>query len=438
MPNVMQIKFVSVLVSLCLLASTNAFAVDIAYYAGARAAYSDNIRLQPVVEENESPLSVLAGVQVTEESSLMSLSLDSDLQYINYTQNTFSDEILGDLNLDLVAYAIPDRLSWIVTNNWGQLLEDTLSAPSPSNREDVNIFSTGPDLYFLFGKTNRLTLFGRYVDDYYEIRDFDSERVNYGASYVRFLPGERSIGVYGVRTDVDYDSMALTDYNRNDLFLRFESETSKSQFRLDAGYSELERDFDGATDDGILAELEFSRDISGTSKVIALYSYSYSDSGERFTDISSGSEDLATDDIAEVPDPFRLEEFRIGFDRSTGVDNFRLALGAQEEEYTVSIDRDRQIREVEASYSRSLNKAISVGIAGNFTNRDYDNRDREDDDWNVDLFGIYELSRNLDIRLELSTLERSSSGADISSTSDGYDENRAFIEVRYSVGEFVR
>jgi hypothetical protein len=413
----------------------HAKAFDTSWYAGGQVAYSDNIRLDNT-EKNETPVSAIAGINIVEDTSFISFQLDGDLQYIDYTRGTFSDELLAAVNLDLLIRPISERLDWYVTNNYGQILEDTLSVPSPSNREDVNFFSTGPDLKFRIGSTDRLTLYGRYSDAYYEERPFDNQRFNYGVSYSRALQGSRSVGLYVVQYMVDYDNALLTDYDRTDAFLRFESETSKSRLRVDGGWSKVDPDDASDDDSGLLAEIDFTREITGNSSITAFYGYNYSDSGERFRDLSDEEQELGGEDVILVDDPFQLQQFSLGYERTTNIDRFRIAVGFDDEDYTDSNDEDRQVGRFDIGYTRDLAPSISVGIDGDYARRDYQTIDREDKDWSIGVFGIYQLNQNIDFRLEVRARERDSTGEDI--FDPGYDENRVFLEVRYATGTFRR
>ena len=456
MSKAMQIKLKSVVNILCLLVAGQAWALETAWYVGTGAAYSDNIFLDSTMEESELPVSLIAGLRMREQTALIDLTLDGDIQYINYTQDSFSaarnddlgDDVLSEVDFDLTIYAIPERFHWIVTDNFGQILEDTLQSPSPTNREDVNIFSTGPDFLFRFGNTDQLVVSGRYVNDSYESRDIDNERTRLGASYVRALPGERTVGLFVSHTDVDYDSFPDSDFERSDAFFRFTSATTRSSFRLDAGYSELDRDSTALNleeDSGVLAEVEFTRTLSGDHEVSASYTYNFSDSGERFRDISDTDGDISSDDVTVTNDPFRFEEFELGYARRTAADRLNISLAFQDEEPTTAFnnplpgaldDRDRQLTILDAVYTRDVSGALELGLDFNFTTREFNTIDREDDDWSLMLVGTYQYNSNVDIRFEVGPRDRSTSGAD--AFGRDFKENTAMIEVRYYTGNYPR
>ena len=427
--------------------SVSAAALDTNYYVGARADYSDNIRLVATDqnEENEAPVSAIAGIQMTELSSLIDLSADADFQYINYTQNTFDDELLANANIDLEIFIIPQRFHWTVEDDFGQILGEPLAVPSPANREDTNVFVTGPDVFFRLSNRDVLTLTGRWVDDWYEEQAFDNQRTIIGGNYTRSLASERSIGLYASQTTVDYDN--FTDYDRKDAFFRFLSATSKSTFRLDAGYSKVESDpevvaLDGggstvveSDDSGLLFEIEFSREISGSTRVTALYGNSYSDSGERFRDLNDAGDgiDINVEDVNIADDPFRLQEFSFAVDRATNVDNLNVRFGFDDEDYTQSSENDRQLGSVYVSYLRRLGRSFRLGVNANYIMRDYSVADREDKDWSVFLVGTYDINDRLGLRLEAGPRRRDSTGFDAGTE---FKESRAMLEIVYATGSY--
>lgn len=433
MPSSSQSRIAPVVGFATIIFTANALAFDTDYYVGARVASSDNIHLVDTDEneENEAPVSVVAGIQVSELSSLLELSGEADVQYINYTENTFNNELLANASVDTDIFILPQRFHWKIEDDYGQVLGDTLQAPSPSNREDTNVFVTGPNVYFRISDRDVLSLRGRYVDDWYEERDFDNQRTRFGTNYQRDLPGERKIGLFVSQTDVNYDN--YSDYERKDAFFRFESETSRSTLIVDVGYSEVDSD-DRITDDsGLMFETEFTREISGSTRITASYGNSYSDSGERFRDLNESGDgtDINIEDVDVVADPFRLQEFLLVLDRSTSVDSLHIRLGFDDEDYTKSFEDDRQHSDINVSYLRRITRSLRLGVIGDYSKRDYSVSGREDKTWSAKLVGTYKLTDKIGLRLEVGPRRR-----DSSVTSAGFKESRAMLEIIYATGSY--
>jgi hypothetical protein len=444
MPSSSQSRVAPLVGLATIIFTADALAFDTDYYVGARVASTDNIFLVTADqnEENETPVSAIAGIQVSELSSLLELSGEAGFQYIDYIENTFNNELLANASVDAEFFILPQRFHWTIDDDYGQVLGDSLAVPDPSNRENTNVFVTGPNVFFRISNRDVLALSGRFVDDWYEDQDYDNQRTILGGSYRRNLAGERSIGLFVSQMDVEYES--YTDYDRKDAFFRFESETSKSSLKVDVGYSEIAVDPQVTEGDGLSVEsessgllfaTEFTREISGATRITAKYGNSYSDSGERFRELNEAGNgvDMNAEDVNVSDEPFRLQEFMLSVDRSTNIDNLSIQLGFDDEDYTQSSEDDRQRKNLYMSYMRRITTALRLGLNANYSQQEYSQEQRENKDWSVSLVGTFDLTENIGLQLSLGPRKRTSSGANPGSD---FKESRALLEIVYATGSY--
>jgi outer membrane usher protein FimD/PapC len=186
---------------------------------------------------------------------------------------------------------------------------------------------------------------------------------------------------------------------------------------------------------GLLFATEFTREISGATRITAKYGNSYSDSGERFRDLNEAGNgvDMNAEDVNVSDEPFRLQEFMLSVDRSTNIDSLRIQLGFDDEDYTKSSDDDRQRKDLYMSYMRRITTALRLGLNANYSQQKYSQPQREDKDWSVSLVGTFDLTENIGLQLSLGPRKRTSSGAEPGSD---FKESRALLEIVYATGSY--
>ncbi len=140
------------------------------------AGYTDNLLRQPEGQDDVPASLGLTGTWV-ETTRHLSADVEGRVDGFKYFNDTFDDEVLGQLDGSLTWWAVPERLAWVVEDVYGQVAMDPFEPISPENRENTNFFSTGPDWYIDFGDRMRAYLGGRFGSVRYEITDTDSERL---------------------------------------------------------------------------------------------------------------------------------------------------------------------------------------------------------------------------------------------------------------------
>ena len=83
----------------------------------------------------------------------------SDLDYL---QNAYGNQFIGRFDGRADVALIPERVIWVLTESFGQAQIDPFVAVVPTNLENINYVSTGPDATLRLGPTVFLDLRARY------------------------------------------------------------------------------------------------------------------------------------------------------------------------------------------------------------------------------------------------------------------------------------
>lgn len=230
-----------------LLAAGPVHAVQVDYVLEAGAEYDDNVFLLSDDPVGQTYARAGLGFLVRETSSSFQANISGRAEYSDYQDSTYSDSLEGALSGRVNWVAFPERLSFTVEDQLDLQAIDRFSPDTPDNRQQVNVFSAGPNLYFRPGRSFDGVLEARYVDTRADVTtEFNSSR--YGAALRltrQFAAGSR-LSLNGQWQDVDFDNdLVARDYRRTDAFARYEREYGKLAFEIDAGYSQIDYDAGG-------------------------------------------------------------------------------------------------------------------------------------------------------------------------------------------------
>lgn len=345
-----------------------------------------------------------------DESSRVDWSLFGNVDYHHYVDDTFDDEVLGAVNLDVDAAVLPDRLHWIVTHRYGQLVTDPFLASTVDNRGDVNNFATGPDLTVRLGARSSAVLGGRYQANRFEERNADNDVAQATFTLQREVRENRTLSLTASYEDVDFDDTLNPDYERYAASLGFRSRVSRGSISLSAGWNEIE--IGDETRDGLLADLSVSRELSSQTTLTLGYSQRYSNAGDLFNrlqDPAAGGNFGQAQEIAGDADPFESRGINLGLNSSHRGNTWSVRFLSLDESFDEFNPLDRERLEAQLQIGREIARGWRVTLNGRFARFDFRNVDREDDDVTARIRISRQLTRRFDLLLGYAYVDRSSS-----------------------------
>jgi hypothetical protein len=405
----------------------NAAEQELEWALEAGAQYTDNVSRVAVNEESETiGIAGLSFLLNTDRPRLDAI-IGANLQYEKYLDDTFDDEVVGGVDA-LVSYAfVPERFIWTVGDNYGQIANDRRAVDTPDNRQDVNYFTTGPDFIFALTDRTSLQLGGRYSDAYYGSTEEDNQSLTGSLALIRLLSDITAVSLNGSTTEVEYDEELLFgDYRLDRGFLRWATESERSTFIADAGYTAVDQGEE--TSDGLLARLEISRAVAARSRVGFNAGTEFATPQEAFRrDQSITGIPTGADDAVVASDPYQLDYAYLTWNTEWVRGAFTVALSARSEEHEVETEADRETVGVTTGISRQMSRRLNASFSAGYYEEDLVNAGFTFDEWTVGVGLAWLLSEQISFNVRLDHLEGSSGDG----TRD-YDENRAYVGFAYS------
>jgi len=423
-------------VGLLLAVSQGAVAQDepaekFSWYTELGAELSDNIARTPTNEIDETVGIGRLGLDIETKRPRLAADIAADLEYRDYLDRDFSSEIAGGLD-GVVDYAfIPERFSWVIEDNYGQIAKNRQVADRPDNREQMNYLSTGPEITIPLGARTHFEISGRYTDTYLEDSIQDNNAVLGNVALVRAFSEQTSLSLNaGVsRTEFD-DPLSFPDYDTRQASLELSVNAPRTQLVLEGGYLEYEQDGAPDTSDYTLARIELTRQIGARSQLRLVAGTAPASTGESFRrdqqvmGIGDGPEAAQA-----ASDIFKSDDVYLTWSTEWERTSLSIITSARREVHEEFTELDRKQVRGGLAMTRDVSRSLSFDLFGNYLKEERTENGFKFDEWSAGGSLLWDFAPRFSLQLRLDHF----SGSSDDGTRD-YDENRAYLGIRYTGG----
>ena len=379
--------------------------------------------------------SVLAGFAYQENTTNVVARVLAQATYNDYQKNSFGDETLFDMISSAVWTISPQRFLWTVEDNYQQGLVSSTGADTPSNRTNLNVLSTGPDVYVRLAPVHALT-FGARVGDVYTGRaNADNKRFSGLAGWLYQSSPITTLSLNYQVLDVNYDDSTVNnDFVSQDVFFRAQFHPSRSQYAVDLGTTHIS--FDRGEDlRGTLSRLSWIRESTPQTRFGASLSKEFSNTG---TDVLAASAATPLGGATAAPsgisqtvvtsDVYDTKGGSIFFDHHGSQVGAQFQAGQRKLDFaTTPQDRKETSGRLQIDYFFTV--AATLTLFSDYTKTEYVDFIRRDIDQNTGLRFDYHVTRRITLGLEGRRVERRSTDP----TAE-FQDNRMLLTLLYSSG----
>lgn len=414
------------------------FAGDYAYGLGYSSEYSSNITRVPVNEQKEWINSVMAGFGYTESTPNLVAHVLSQVEYRHYKNNVFDDETLLNLDSSAVWTVSPQRFTWSVADVYRQLQTNVTAAETPATRENVNVFTTGPDFFVHVSPVQTLVLGARYGNVYTAHDNSDNDRVlGYTRWQYQSTPRTTLSLNYEV-LGVNYkDSVANNDYTQQDIYFSARTRPSRSEYMLELGETNISRERNSDLHGG-RGKLSWVRELNPESSAGASYSAEFSNVGNDVlarsaaAAVPSPAPVAAPGAITSTSDIYYAKRGQVFYTRHGSRFGAALQIFGQDIDYETTPNDNRQTGgNLELAYYYS--ETFTVVLFSDYVKTKYSELNRRDTDMDSGVRFSHRTGRNILMSLEGRKTERTSTDP-----TAPYTDNRVLFTVLYSGGPAFR
>jgi len=398
---------------------------------------SNNVTLVPTDKVSQT-LSVFdLDFNLQEQRRLFDVEAKGDFTDLDYLQGAYKNELVGRFD-GLAQYVlVPDNISWVVQDDFGQAQLDPFAAVTPLNRENVNYASTGPDFELRLGSLNYVTVSARYGRSEYEVSPFSSNRFIGTTAFDMPLSALSivSVGVKSERVLFD-DTLVNTDFNRSSAYGHYELEGRTTQLSLFGGLSQIDQTT--GTHQAPLVKIALTHKTSAAATWNFTGGRDITDATTDFSNPQSSTGGVTGTAVATTTTANYVVTYaNARWDYIRSRTSFGLSGRWERDQYFTQPSLDLTRETAEVKIARQLSREFTLGLIGRVYRSAYLNQDFAETDSLVGANLTFRRGRGLELKLQVDRNSRNASG---SGSGGGYEENRVFLTIGYrpEPADFVR
>jgi hypothetical protein len=402
------------------------------YGVDAGVAESDNVTLVSTGKVSQTIALADVDFDLKQKSRLLDVDAKGDFTYLDYLQGAYSNQVIGRFDGGAHVALIPERLTWTLTDDFGQAALDPFTPVTPANLENVNYVSTGPDLALRLGATSFINASARYARADYQTSPFNSNRLLGNLAWGLQLSAQSSVSLNGDTERVLFDNTVLnSDFDRTSGFARYEVHGARSDISADLGATTIAQN--GTSTSGGLARLQLTRKVSAAAKLTLSAGRELTDASTSFSNLQGGALGvIGTAPAAQTANNYTTDYASAGWQYQRYRTTISVSARWERDIYDGVPLLDNTRSGAEFRVARRLTHALTADVQGRIYKTDYVHSLAAagigSSNYNDELVAAgltWRHGRGLEVRL------RAEHSARVTTGTFGYRENRALLTVGY-------
>lgn len=410
-----------------------AYAEMLTYGVDAGVGETDNVTLVRSDKVSQTMAVADADFDYKEQSSRLNVDAKGDFTYLDYLQNAYHDELLGRFDGNATFALIPQRLTWALQDDFGKMAIDPFTPAIPTNLENVNYVSTGPDLSLRFGGLSFLNLGARISRAEYQTSPYTNNRAQGTLGWGWDLSARSSISLNGDSERVLFQNTAVnTDFDRSNVFVRYALQGARTEVSTDLGVTNVHEN--GTSSQGGLATVELSRRLSETNKLTLSLGRALTDGSTSFSGLQSGAQGVvATAPASTTSENYTSTYGSVGWAYLRNRTTIGLSGRWEKDTYAGFPLLDHTLRTAEFRLDRHLTRTLTAQLLGRLYQSDYEHvsvasiaGSPDNSTGSAAAALIWRRGRGLEIKFQCEHTTYTTSPNDT-----GYRDNRVYLKVGY-------
>jgi hypothetical protein len=437
----------------------------LSYGADVGVGETDNVTLASTDKTSQTLAIADANIDVLEQRRLFSVDAKGDFSYLDFLQGAYGPELIGRFDgLGKVTF-LPERLVWVVQEDFGQGQIDPFAPVTPTNQQNINYTSTGPDLSLRLGSLGFLNATARYARTTYQDSPFDSGNLIGTFAVGRFVSAGASASLVASADRALFDNTAVNaDFTRGSLYGDYEAKGARTELTVNLGVTRVTQGAESfpqgiESNQGIqsvpqgaqsvtgpLATFKLSRRLSAAMKLTFTATRVITDASTSFSGLQSGAVSTigtvqtvgSAGTVSTAPAPLTSSNYTATsaslnweymFSRTT------IGLSGQWERdsYAGQVMLDVERATAQFSVGRKLSERFSAQLVASVYRTDYPQVDSTETNTLAGVNLTFQAPRGLQVRLRADHVSQTASGGQPNTLGSqaNYSENRVLLTVGY-------
>jgi hypothetical protein len=330
---------------------------------------SDNIA-RTAVAENGSYDSVGVYADLGHTSTRLVTNINTDIELRNYSLATIDNETVGTLGASANFNLVRDIFSWDFRDNYSQGRRDQFQPIGPTNRESINVFSSGPQFDVALGGRTTLSIGGDYSTRRYDqSTSVDSDSVVYQLGLFRQASPTARIGIVANADNIDYVDSNAAPYDIDRLSLRYEKMLATGAVSTDIGTNKIRSR--GVRTNRPLFTFGWSRSLTPRSALSITAARELTDSSNLVSGTTRIDNTIDVGDVLVSANPLEHKTLGISYVLTMARTDISFGVVDTDEAYVGATTLDNKFTTTRIGFHRALSPRMDLGSSYDKSRRDY-------------------------------------------------------------------
>jgi hypothetical protein len=416
---------------------------------------TDNVTLASANKTSQTLAIADADVDVLEQRRLFSVDAKGNFSYLDFLQGAYSPELIGRFDGIGKVSLIPEKVIWVLQEDFGQAQIDPFAPVTPTNQQNINYVSTGPDVNLRLGSLGFADLTARYARTTYQDSPFDSDKLLATLAVGRAISSGAIASVNASVQRTLFDNTAVNgDFTRASLFGDYEAKGARTELSVNLGVTKLTQSAESATEGsesvtegpesltGPYAKLKLSRRLSQAMKLTFTAGRDITDASTAFSGLQSGAVSTigtvqtvgSSGAVGTAPAPQTSANYTVTYGMLNWDYAFsRTTIGVsgqwERDSYDGQPALDLERATGQFTITRKLTARFTAQVLASVYRTEYSHVDYAETNALAGLLLSYQGPRGLLVRLRADHVSQIASGSEVGAVN--YAENRVFLTVGY-------
>ncbi|MEJ0005647.1 MAG: outer membrane beta-barrel protein [Steroidobacteraceae bacterium] len=358
--------------------------------------------------------------------SALEANVAGNFNYVEYVEGAYSAQLLARFDGTTSLSLFDDHLKWYLQDDFGEGQLNPFLSATPTNLEQVNVVTTGPEVTLRPLSDTVLQLGARYSQTSYQTSPLDGSRAAENLLLEHLLSGNSNVGLGAELEQLKFDDKSVNeDYDRSRFYLRYELGGAHTHITTLVG--ETQSNDGGSWAATPFVKIDLAHDLSQRTSLAVTAGRELTDASDAFTDVRGG----AAGGIAVAAAPLTTADYLRNY-ISAGLQatGRQTTIGATAywERDTYAVDNTFNVTRgiIELRAGRQLSAAISADIFTTIMRSQYFTQDADINTYAVGADIKWQASRTLSVAGRYFHNTQSTPGTDF-----GYSSNLIFVTVTY-------
>jgi hypothetical protein len=296
--------------------------------------------------------------------SALNANVVGDFNYLDYLQGAYPAQLLGRFDGLSSLSLLDDHLRWFLQDDFGEGQLDPYLAATPTNLEQVNFLTTGPE-FTLRPLSDTVLQFGaRYALATYQDSPLNGWRISENVLLQRLLSPNSNIALGAAAEQLTFDNANLNpDYDRDRFYVRYEITGARTHITAAVGETQTNDGGDWVATP--LVQLDLTHDLAPQTVLTLTAGREFTDAADAFSDLRSGAAGgIIVAPVAQTTEDYLRNYVTAGV-QLTGLRTTIGVTGAYERDvYAIDDTFDVTRADLELRASRQLNGYLSADLFG--------------------------------------------------------------------------